>query len=152
MKSPRASRLLRLALYIIFALGVLGTATLPFMLEAYALYFFDAYYPEPGYRGFIIPFLMIAAAQGLWVVMEMILMLRSVPRDPFIKRNVRALSRIGLVLMLLAATFGAKCLFYPTFLTMASAVLFAVCGLFAFTLAELFGRAVAFKEENDLTI
>lgn len=152
MKEPLVSRALKISLYVIFVLGVLGTLTLPLMLEYYTGLFYDAYYLEPGYRTFIIIFLTIAAIMGLWIVLEMIWMLRSIPQDPFVMRNVRALTRIGVILLILSALFFGKCMVYVTFLTMCGGLLFIVCGLFAFTLANLFRRAVAFKEENDLTI
>lgn len=152
MKEPLVSRALKISLYIIFALGILGTLTLPLMLEFYTGLFYDAYYLEPGYRTFIIVFLTIAAIMGLWIVLEMIWMLRSIPKDPFVVRNVRALNRIGVILLVLAVLFFAKCAVYVTFLTMGCGLLFIICGLFAFTLANLIRQAVAFKEENDLTI
>lgn len=152
MKEPLVSRALKISLYIIFVLGVLGTLTLPLMLEFYTGLFYDAYYLEPGYRTFILIFLFIAAIMGLWIVLEMIWMLRSIPQDPFVVRNVRSLNRIGVILLVLAVLFFAKCMVYVTFLTMGCGLLFIICGLFAFTLANLFRQAVAFKEENDLTI
>lgn len=152
MKEPVVSYVLKISLYIIFVLGVIGTVTLPFMLERYTGYFYDSYYLESGYRAFILVFMMSVAALGLWIVLELIGMLRSIARDPFVRRNVRALRRIGVIALALSGLFFAKCLWYVTFLTMGCGVLFVICGLFAFTLANLFRRAVDFKEENELTI
>jgi hypothetical protein len=152
MIEPLASRILRYTLYGVLALSVLMTVTLPLMLDTYFGILFDAYSLHPGYRAFIVPFLMFIGAGGTWVVLEMILMLRSVPTNPFVLRNVRALKRVGVILAVLAAAFWAKCFVYNTFLTMAGAAIFVLACLFAFTLASLFSQAVAFREENDLTI
>ena len=152
MKEPFVSKILRLVLYGLFVAGVVGTATLPFMLEAYAAKLYDAYYLMPGYKNFILVFLMMAAVLGLWVIWELIRMMRSVSSDPFIAKNVTSLRRIGALAMAIALLFFLKCLYYVTFLTMVCGFLFVICGLFAFTLCSLFKRAVAFKEENDLTI
>lgn len=152
MREPIVSKALKISLYIIFALGVAGTVTLPFLLEFYTGILYDAYYLLPGYRMFILVFLMFVAVLGLWIILEMIRMLRSIPTDPFVMRNVLALKRIGVILLVLAALFFLKCLNYVTFLTMACGFGFIVCGLFAFTLSNLFRQAVVFKEENDLTI
>ena len=152
MKEPLASIALKACLNIVFALGILGIITLPWMLDFYFEYFYDAYFVLPGYRLFILIFLMVTAALVLLIVWEMIAMLRSIPSGPFILRNVRALRRIGVVLLALAALFFSKCVLYVTMLTMACGFMFALCALFAFTLANLFRQAVAFKEENDLTI
>lgn len=152
MKEPVVSKALKILLYIIFVLGVVWTATLPLMLDSYFRVLYDAYSLESGYHTFILVFLMLASALGLWIILEMIGMLRSIPQGPFIIRNVRALRRIGVILLALSALFFIKCVFYVTFLTMACGLLFILCGLFAFTMRDLFLQAVIFKDENDLTI
>ena len=152
MREPLSSRVLKVSLYIVFGLGVLGTVTLPFMLEYYVGLFYDVYYMEPGYRIFLIMFIISVAIPGLWIILEMIWMLSSIPRGPFVKRNVHALKRTGIILFVISAMFFAKCFVYITFLTMGCGFLFLICGFFAFTLSNLFRQAVIFKEENDLTI
>ncbi len=152
MKEPVVSRLLTYALYGALALGAAGTVTLPWMLEYYTGYFYDAYYLQPGYRTFLLAFLLTVAVPGHWILLELIGMLRSIPQEPFVRRNVRALHRMGVLLLVLAVLFFLKCVWYVTFLTMACGVLFVICAMFSFTLSSLFAQAVAFKEENDLTI
>jgi len=153
MRETLASRILRYTLYGVFFLAVLLTVTLPFMLDFYFDILYDAYYSlRPNYRTFIMPFLMFVGASGAWIVFEMIRMLHSISTSPFVARNVRALKRVGIILFILAAAFFGKCFIYNTFLTMVGAVIFFIACLFAFTLASLFKQAVAFREENDLTI
>ena len=152
MKEPSVSKILRVTLYFVFVAGIIGTITLPFMLETYTLVLYDAYYLQPGYRLFILTFLMVVAVLGLWVVWELIRIMQTVTHDPFVSKNVGSLRRIGFLVMTVSALFFLKCLYYVTFLTIACGFLFIVCGLFAFTLCSLFRQAVAFKEENDLTI
>ena len=152
MTEPLVSRILRYILYTVVAAGVLLTATVPFMLDTYFSILNDAYSIEQGYRMFITIFLMIVGFAGLWAVMELILILHSIPLGPFISRNVRAFKRIGVIFLALAAMFWGKCLLYVTFLTMIGGVIFLLGGLFTFTLVSLFRQAVAFREENDLTI
>ena len=152
MKEPLVSRILKYALYVVFALGVLGTVTLPVMLETYTSILYDAYYLQPGYRRFILIFLTSVAIPCLWITLEMIWMLRSIPKGPFVMRNVRALNRIGFIFLALAAAFLAKCMLYITILTLLCGILFIGGSLFAFTLASLIRQAVVFREENELTI
>lgn len=155
MKEPIANKILKAALYAVFVGGVACTATLPFMARTWARLFFDVYYEASSYEGypaFILAFLMAAAVLALWIVLEAILILRTVPKDPFVLRNAASLRRIGALFMALSALFFVKCALYITPLTLVCAFLFVLCGLFAFTLFSLFRRAVAFKEENDLTI
>jgi len=152
MNEPLISRILKYALYAVFALGVLGTVTLPFMLDTYFNILYDAYYLQAGYRAFISGFMISVAVPSLWIVLEMIKMMRSIPDGPFITRNVRALNRIGILFFTLAAAFLGKCLLYITILTLLCGFLFIGGGLFAFTLAALIRQASVFREENDLTI
>ena len=152
MKEPLVSRILRFTLYSVLVLSALMTVTMPIMLDTYFRVLYDAYSPQHGYRVFIMSFLMFVGAGGTWVVWEMVLMLRSIPTNPFVLRNVRALRRVGIISAILAAAFLAKCFVYVTFLTMVGTAILVLACLFAFTLASLFRQAVAFREENDLTI
>lgn len=152
MRETVASRVLKIMLYAVFVAGVGGTLTLPWMLDRYMVFFYDAYSLEPGYRTFILVFLMVVAALGLWVIAELILMMRSISRDPFVPRNVFAFRRIGGAALAIALLFFLKCCYYVTFLTLAGGLLLVLCSLVAFTLGGLFRQAVVFKQENDLTI
>ena len=152
MKEYLAARVLKVSLYVIFVLGIIGSATLPIMLEFYTRMFYDSYYMQPDYRTFLLVFLYAVAVPGLWIILEMIFMMRSIPQGPFIVKNVRALSRIGVILFLISTLFFAKVFYYFTFLTLACGVLFLIFGFFALTLSNLFHQAVLYKEENDLTI
>jgi len=152
MKEPLVSRILLYTLYVGFALAVVVTLTLPLMLDQYFNILYDVYSLRQGYRTFILVFLMAVGFAGCWVILELILMLRSIPRNPFVPRNVRALNRVGVIFLVLAAAFWGKCLWYVTILTMLCGAIFMLGGMFAFTLSSLFRQAVAYREENDLTI
>ena len=154
MKESPVSRILKYALYAVFAVGIALTVTLPFMLDTYTVIVQDVYYMRTGYRTFILAFLMAVAVPGLWAVLEMIWLMRSIPspEGPFTARNVRGLKRVGFIFLGLAAAFMYKCLMYITILTLFCGFLFIGGGLFAFTLAGLIRQAVVFREENDLTI
>ncbi|MCL2420534.1 MAG: DUF2975 domain-containing protein [Defluviitaleaceae bacterium] len=152
MKEPLFTRILRYALYMAFVLGIIGTISMPYMLETYTYIIHGAAVLNPAYRAFILPFLMIVAIPSLWIVLEMIWMLQSIPKGPFVMRNVHALYRIGIIFMVLAAAFLGKCFLYLTFLTLFCAFFFIGSGLFSFTLAALIRQSVVFREENDLTI
>jgi len=152
MEEPIVSKLLKIALYAVLALGIMGIVTLPWLLPEYTWYFYGIRDLTPEYRIFIMLFLLVTAVLGLWIIVEMIRMLDSIPQGPFIRANVRALSRLGSILFVLATIFFAKCFIYVTLLTLGGGCLFTIAGLFALTLANLIRQAVIFKEENDLTI
>ncbi|MDR2166246.1 MAG: DUF2975 domain-containing protein [Clostridiales bacterium] len=152
MQESIFSRILRIALYAIFVVGLAGAATLPFMLDFYVRLIWGFNALGAAYWDFILPFLMVVAAPALWIVLEMIWMMNSIPKGPFVMRNVRALYRIGVLLIALAAAFIFKCFFFLTVLTLFCVFFFVLSGLFAFTLAALIRQSVVFREENDLTI
>ena len=89
LKESAASKMLRIILYVIFAAGILITVTMPFMIDAYMRILYDAYIIHEGYKTFITIFLMIVGALGLFIIFELIVMLRTILKDPFVKRNVR---------------------------------------------------------------
>ena len=145
-------KLLKYALYVVFAVGVVIGSTMPWMLDLYVSVIHRTGVLPPNFRAFILPFMMIVAIPCLWVVMEMILMMRSIPSGPFVKRNVHALYRVGILFFLLVAMFIVKSVFFPAFMTLFCMLLFIGGGLFSFTFAELINQSITFREENDLTI
>lgn len=147
-----ASKILRLFLYILFAIGVLVTVSMPFMITTYMKILYDAYELHEGYKIFITVFLMVVGTLGLFIILELIIMLRTVAENPFIKRNVKSLYIIGITAFITAAVFFVKCFFFITTMTLIGGAALFILGLFALTLADLFKKAVEYKEENDLTI
>jgi len=144
MKESPFCRILKYILYAVFAAGIAGTLALPYLLTLLEL--------ADAYRAFVTPFLMLLSIPSLWIVLEMVLMMRSIPRDPFVMRNVRALNRIGILFLALSAAFIFKCFVFLTYLTAFCAFFFIMGGLFAFTLAALIRQSAIIKEENDLMI
>ena len=152
MKESLFCRILKYSLYAVFVLGVVGTVTLPFMLDIYADIILRTIALNPEYRAFILPFLMVVSIPCLWIVLEMILMMRSIPKGPFVMRNVHALYRTGILFLVLSLAFSVKCFMFLTFLTLFCTFLFIGSGLFAFTLAALIRQSIMLREENELTI
>ncbi len=80
-------------------------------------------------------------------------MMRSLGRDPFVEGNVRALRRMGFVALGMAACCLLLVLLPAnTILVQFVGAAVALCGLFSLVLSRVFARAVAYKEENDLTV
>ena len=107
-------------------------------------------------RGDPVPYvlcsLMLVDALGLWICAELLRMLQTIRENPFVMRNVNALTRIGWVAMALLVIALVLGLPSRDMLTLACGGAMAILGLFAMTLSQLFRQAVLFKEENDLTI
>jgi len=152
LKESFASKILRIILYIVFIAGIAITVTMPFMIDTYMRVLYDAYEVRAGYKLFITVFLMGIGILGLFIIFELIVMLRTMLKNPFVKRNVKSLNIIGVTAFITAALFFVKCFLYVTFLTLVFGICLVILGLFAFTLANLFDKAIEYKEENDLTI
>ena len=152
MKEPIFSRILRYVLYAAFFVGLIGAVSLPWTIDSFFYSFRGAPRLLPQYRAFLLPFLMLISVPCLWVVVEMILMLHSIPKGPFVMRNVNALYRTGVIFFVLSAAFFFFFICYFNIIVFAGAFFMIGSGLFSFTLAALIRQAVVFREENDLTI
>ncbi len=151
MENTFAPKLLRAILQVLFVVGIVVVVTLPFMLDYYL--FITGNSDCTGfYRNFIMIFLILVGIPGLWVVFELILMVRSINRNPFVVSNVRALKRLAYLSLAVSVLFFAKLIFYFTVLTLICGAALFLCCLFSLTLSRLFSQAVVYKEDNDLTI
>lgn len=74
--------------------------------------------------------------------------------QPFCKDTVRRLRRLGTVCLVLAALWLLFVIFLEVFKFLMAflMIMFAFIGLILFVFAELFAQAIAYKEENDMTI
>ena len=89
---------------------------------------------------------------GEYIAVTLVCMMGTLDRDPFVQKNVNALRRMG-ILALVIALLGLSTLFlHPVPLAVIAALPVAMCGLFSLVLSRVFAQAVAFKQENDLTV
>lgn len=138
--------------YAVLLIGSVAWATMPWMLNAYSVWFMRIYIHKSAYRNGLLLFVMIVGAGALWITAEMALMLRTLDSDPFVPRNARALCRVGCVALLISLAFFLRCLRYLSPMALAVAAMLLLLGLCALVIAAMFRRAVAYKKENDLTI
>ena len=89
---------------------------------------------------------------GEYIAFTLFCMMGTLDRDPFVQKNVNALRRMG-VTALIIALLGLGTLFlHPVPLAVIAALPVAMCGLFSLVLSRVFAQAVAYKQENDLTV
>lgn len=79
-------------------------------------------------------------------------MMRTLSKDPFVKSNVTALRKMGFAALAICLMCLATLLLIPVPLAAVAALPIGMCGLFSLVLSHVFADAVAYKEENDLTI
>ena len=90
---------------------------------------------------------------ALLIAINLLKMMKSLKADPFVRENVRRLRMMGFTALGMAAcTFFLLLIPVNVFIFLAAGMAVGLCGLLALVLAEVFDRAVAYKQENDLTI
>ena len=75
-----------------------------------------------------------------------------VKTNPFTLENVKSLRIMARASFAISVIYIAKCIFWFTLATVLLIMVFAIAGLFCLVLADVFKQAVAYKEENDLTV
>ena len=89
---------------------------------------------------------------GEYIAFTLFCMMNTLERDPFVQENVTALKRMGFVALLIALAGLSTLLLHPVPLAVIAALPVAMCGLFSIVLSRVFAQAVAYKQENDLTV
>lgn len=89
---------------------------------------------------------------GEYIAITLFCMMNTLNSDPFVERNVRALRRMGIVALVIALLGLGTLLLHPVPLAVIAALPVAMCGLFSLVLSRVFAEAVAYKQENDLTV
>ena len=89
---------------------------------------------------------------GEYIAFTLFCMMNTLNSDPFVERNVRSLRRMGIVALVIALMGLGTLLLHPVPLAVIAALPVAMCGLFSLVLSRVFAEAVAYKQENDLTV
>ena len=89
---------------------------------------------------------------GEYIAFTLFCMMNTLDRDPFVQKNVNALRRMGNVALIIALLGLSTLLLHPVWLAVIAALPVAMCGLFSLVLSRVFAQAVAYKQENDLTV
>lgn len=87
-----------------------------------------------------------------YIAFTLFCMMNTLDRDPFVQKNVNALKRMGDVALVIALLGLSTLLLHPVPLAVIAAAPVAMCGLFSIVLSRVFAQAVAYKQENDLTV
>ena len=89
---------------------------------------------------------------GEYIAFELLRMMHTLDGDPFIERNVRSLKRMGFTAVIISLLGLSTLLLHPVPLAVIAAIPVAMCGLFSLVLSGVFAQAIAYKQENDLTV
>lgn len=89
---------------------------------------------------------------GEYIAFELLRMMHTLDGDPFIECNASSLKRMGFTAIGIALLGLSTLLLHPVPLAVIAALPVAMCGLFSLVLSDVFAQAVAYKQENDLTV
>lgn len=95
----------------------------------------------------------ISGIFGILIIGQLRRMLRTVIKDScFVYGNVESLHKMAMMSIGIVIMFIFKLFFVPTPATGILILVFFIAALFSQVLADVFEKAVNYKEENDLTI
>ncbi|HIW73193.1 MAG TPA: DUF2975 domain-containing protein [Firmicutes bacterium] len=144
------SRAIEYALDFLMGLAVVLTLTLRWSIPAVT-------HHHPGQEGFwfekymavlvlsgVLAVLILWQARGIMHIIN--------KGNPFVSEMVRRLRTIGVECLVLAAFYFVSVFVVTRFFMVVVFVTFSVVGLILFVFAQIFRQAIAYKEENDMTI
>lgn len=95
----------------------------------------------------------ISGILGILIIGQLRRMMRTVIEDScFVYGNVESLHKMAMMSIGIVIMFIFKLFFVPTPATGIIILVFFIAALFSQVLADVFEKAVNYKEENDLTI
>ena len=150
MRNEKIIRATKGVLDFMFFSGIAVVVTLPWTLKLAGRYYDDTLQEQ------YIPMLVTLAVSGIFgilIVSQLRKMMETVVNGScFVYENVKSLRLMTRFSLCITAAFLLEMFFVPTIATVVIAVIFFVAALFSQVLSQVFGEAVRYKEENDLTI
>ncbi len=143
------TRFTKYLLDFMFFAGIAVTASLPFSISFYGRFnsFFHTYYWELVILFFISGILAVLILGNLRKMLQTVL-----NDDCFVNENVISLKRMGTYSFLIVVVTCCRLFLYLTPAVLVVIITFLIAGLFSKVLASVFEKAIAYKQENDLTI
>ncbi len=145
------SKLTKLLLDVMFYSGILVTIFLTWILKPYGEHF------DPSIKKYLYPLvalLTICGISAILIIWELRKIFKTVLTDQcFVMENVTSLNRMAIYSFVIAFMMLVRNVaLYITLASMSMVLVFLIAGLFSKVLAQVFHRAVSYKEETDLTI
>lgn len=143
------TRFTKVVLDIMFFGGILATAGIPWLFR-----WLSAFYPSVAEHYWLhVVLFMLSGVGAVLIIYELRRMFATVLRnDCFVAQNVVSLRRMGVCGFAIAAITAVRMAVVFTPATVVIVIVFLLAGLFSLVLSRVFGEAVRYKEENDLTI
>lgn len=149
MEKRKLAKGTRYLLDFMFYCGMVVTATLPL-----TVYWIGNYIPAlRRHYGEIVTIYFVLGVAALVIVGELRKLFGTVlAENCFVRENVASLRKMGNWSFFIALMSVVRSIVYTTVAMLLIILVFIIAGLFSKVLACVFDEAVAYKEENDLTI
>lgn len=143
------ARFTKILLDILFYAGIAVTVSVPWTMRWAA-----RFYPSFAERiALHTALFLLAGAGAVLILFELRRILATVLADDcFVRGNVRSLRRMAYYAFAIAALMAVRLAVIFTPGMLAIVCVFLLAGLFSLVLAQVFDRAVSYKQDNDLTI
>ena len=147
-KNP-VNRISKILVDVLFFVGIIAVIAVP-LLARYVSSFYDYGGPQTTCLAVILFF---AGLCALYVLHNLRLMFRTLlGGNPFVEKNIVCFRRMAVACAAIAVLCTVKCFLLFTFGTIAVVIVFVVGAMFCLTLKNIFEQAIAYKQENDLTV
>lgn len=146
------STFIKLFIIILMLIAVVCLISLPWMLNIFSdMGYFNS--PSHFVYVYMLIILYLTGILSYIILNEMRKIFNSLEaKNPFIYNNVRSLKVMSVCAFVIAIIYLTKVLIYNSIMTMLVVLVFFLAGLLALVLAEVFKKAVNYKEEIDLTV
>jgi hypothetical protein len=154
MKS--SNRFLQIFVQACIVFGMLAGVALIVDIYVYEMPVVSDFFAQQGKPQFYAPIASgiatLCIVGGEYIAYTLLCMMHTLEKDPFVQKNVDALKRMGIAALAIAVLGLGTLLLHPVPLAVIAALPVAMCGLFSLVLSRVFAQAVAYKQENDLTV
>ena len=147
-KNP-VNQISKLLVDALFFLGIIAVIAVPLLAK-----YVSSFYGYDGTQVTCLAVILFAAGLcALYVLFNLRLMFRTLlGGNPFVDKNIVCFRRMAAACAAIAVLCVVKCFMLFTFGTVAVVIVFVVGAMFCLTLKNIFEQAIAYKQENDMTI
>lgn len=142
-------RLTKLLIDIMFYGGILSCVAVPFITPPLTRWLG---HPEDMIVRYIV-ILVLSGLCAIYILFQLKAIFKTlVGGNPFVHQNVSSLRKCAVASLLIALVYFVRIIFWFTIGSAIIVIIFALLGLFALTLKDVFKQAIAYKEESDWTV
>ena len=149
MNKISVNQITKILVDALFFLGIIAVIAVPLLAR-----YVSSFYGYDGPQVTCLAVILFAAGLcALYVLFNLRLMFKTLlGGNPFVEKNIVCFRRMAAACAAIAALCTIKCFVLFTFGTVAVVIVFVVGAMFCLTLKNIFEQAIAYKQENDMTI